>query len=405
MINNVLEISKRANKGGRVSIKIALLKIHEVLEETNKNGLHWELEYVKNAMDSASMMPICAEFCDEDKSTPLGHGLTETIVTDDGIKEPLFQNSETVGVIETVGIEEVSDEDGNIIKVLCGTGYLFNQRYPNFVKWVRTNYAVNKVDSSIEIMGTSDNNNQIVYLEEEPTSDYRTPTEFVFSGTAILSLTPADNNAIVLEVAQKSSQKEGNNNMEFDMKEIKTAIQDTISELSNREKSFESKISELNNELAQKDEIIKEKETCIEEKDSEISTLTASVDQVKKALADLETERDSYWAERDALQKELGKLKAEKRIAEMNEKIQEFTEDERKFADSEINSFKENPVDGDIDSIISKIYVGIGQKTKQAKITEINTKKEEKVDVADIFSEMCSGTHKEEDSDEDVNIF
>ena len=49
MLNNILEISKRASKNGRVPIKIALLKIHNDSTSTNKNGLHWKKEYVQNA--------------------------------------------------------------------------------------------------------------------------------------------------------------------------------------------------------------------------------------------------------------------------------------------------------------------------------------------------------------------
>ena len=36
MLNNILEISKRASKNGRVPIKIALLKIHNDSTSTNK---------------------------------------------------------------------------------------------------------------------------------------------------------------------------------------------------------------------------------------------------------------------------------------------------------------------------------------------------------------------------------
>ena len=45
MLNNILEISQRSNKNGRVPIKIALLKIHDDPNETNKNGIHWKKEY------------------------------------------------------------------------------------------------------------------------------------------------------------------------------------------------------------------------------------------------------------------------------------------------------------------------------------------------------------------------
>ena len=51
MLNHILEISKRASKGGRVPIKIALLKIHEDEKETNRNGIHWKEEYITNGKD------------------------------------------------------------------------------------------------------------------------------------------------------------------------------------------------------------------------------------------------------------------------------------------------------------------------------------------------------------------
>ena len=59
MLGNILEISKQTSKGGRVPIKIALLKIHEDEKETNKNGLHWKEEYVLNAIDSVKLMRDC----------------------------------------------------------------------------------------------------------------------------------------------------------------------------------------------------------------------------------------------------------------------------------------------------------------------------------------------------------
>lgn len=384
-MSKILEISNRASKGGRVPIKIALLKIHEDATETNLNGLHWDETYVNNAKDSAKMMPICAEFCDEEKGTPLGHGLTGEVINDSGIKEPVFENSETVGVIEDTSIETVSINNVDT-KVLCGNGYLFNQRYPNFVKWVRNNFALGKVDTSIEIMGLETNDNKIKYLEENPTDKFRTPTEFVFSGTAILSVQPSDSNAVVLEVAQKNNKEETIN---MDEKELKALIQSTIAETNSKNDELMKQISELNSQ--------------IEEKDNTISELNATVEQVQKALDDLKKEHETYWAERDALEKELGKLKAEARIGELNTAISEFSEEEQKYAESEINAFKENPLEGNVDAIVSKIYSGIGQASKKAeedaKVAEQNSANENKE--LDIFSEVNSA----EDDNEDVNIF
>ena len=397
MLGKILEISKQASKGGRVPIKIALLKIHEDEKETNKNGLHWKEEYVLNAIDSVKLMPICASFCDETKSTPLDHGLTGEEIDNDGVREPLFENSETVGCFESADIEDVN-VNGNDIRALVANGFLYNQRYPNFVKWVRQNKALGNVDSSIEIMGLETNDNKIVYEESEPKDEFRTPKEFVFSGTSILSVSPADDNAIVLEVAQKQENKEDKT---LDEKELKELIQSTISETNSKNEELLAKITELNSTISEKDSVIAEKEEKIVE-------LNATVEQVQKALDDLKKEHETYWAERDALEKELGTLKAKARIGELNTAIEGFSDEEKKYAESEINSFNEKPLEGNIDAIVDKIYAGIGQASKkadaEAKVAEQNSAKENKSnEVIDIFSEMCSETQDNEE--EDVNIF
>lgn len=397
MLGKILEISKQTSKGGRVPIKIALLKIHEDDKETNKNGLHWKEEYVLNAIDSVKLMPICASFCDETKSTPLDHGLTGEEIDNDGVREPLFENSETVGCFESANIEDINI-NGNDIRALVANGFLYNQRYPNFVKWVRQNKALGNVDSSIEIMGLETNDNKIVYEESEPKDEFRTPKEFVFSGTSILSVSPADDNAIVLEVAQKQENKEDKT---LDEKELKELIQSTISETNSKNEELLAKITELNSTISEKDSVIAEKEEKIVE-------LNATVEQVQKALDDLKKEHETYWAERDALEKELGALKAKARIGELNAAIEGFSDEEKKYAESEINSFNEKPLEGNIDAIVDKIYAGIGQASKkadsEAKVAEQNSAKENKDnEVIDIFSEMCSET--QDDNEEDVNIF
>lgn len=385
MLGNILEISKRAAKNGRNPIKIALLKIHDDPKETNDNGLHWKEEYVQNAIDSTKYMPICASFCDETKTVPLDHGLTGEITDDNGISEPLFENSETVGVIESSSIENVT-VNGNEIKALVGNGYIYSQRYNNFLKWVRQNYALSKVDTSIEIMGLETNDNKIVYEESEPTNEFRTPKEFAFTGTAILSVAPADSNAIVLEVAQKQNKEETVN---MDEKELKALVQSAIAESNSKNDELTAKIEELNSQIVAKD--------------NTISELNATVEQVQKALDDLKKECETYWTEREALEKELGELKAKARLGELNSAIENFTDDEKKYAEVEINAFKEKPLEGDVNAIVSKIYAGIGQAQKQAdadaKIAEQNSKKDD--EKLDIFAEVNSV----EDDDEDVNIF
>ena len=395
MFNHILEISKRATKGGRVPIKIALLKIHTDATETNLNGIHWHEEYVKNNLESVKMMPICCEFTDETKSTPLGHGLTGSSFDEDGIESPEFLNSDTVGVIESADIETV-DINGVQTKVLLGTGYLYSQRYPALVKWIRQNVAVGAVSTSIEIMGFESNDNKITYLEAKPTEQFRTPVDFVFSGTAILSVQPSDASAIVVEVAQKNNKEE---NIDMDEKELKALIQSTISESNSKNDELITKINELNTQLS--------------EKEGTISELNASVSQLQKALDDLKAEHETYWAERDLLEKELVKAKVATKLGELDSTIGEFNEVEQEPVKSDIEELKANinacsKVDeldsftSEINSIKFKICTAIVERQKKAdtdaKVAEQNSAK---VETIDIFSEINST----EDDDDDVNIF
>lgn len=411
MFNNILEISKRSNKNGRVPIKVALLKIHDNTKDTNKNGLHWKREYIEAAMESAIGMPFCAEFVDDGKEVPLGHGLTGQIINSEGLPEPIFENSEVVGTCNEVSIETIKDADGNDIEVLVGSGFLYAQRYPNFVKWVRKNYALGEVCTSIEIMGTPENDNKIVFEEEEPTDDFRTPMTFLISGSAILSVSPADDDAIVLEVAQKKEKKEENSKMEFTIDEMKNSIKEVISELNDKSQDYEAKISELNSTIETKD-------AEIAEKDGTISELNASVETIKAALSKLEEDQKTWWEERETLIKELAKAKVAEKLGEVDEALEKYSDEEKEVAKDDIEKLTSdisacekveelNNVASEINNIVNKINGAIVDTQKKAeadaKIAEQNAQKEEKVEVEDIFSEMCELEENKED--EDVNIF
>lgn len=380
---NILEISKRATRGGRVPIKIALLKIHDDTSETNDNGIHWKEEYVNNAIDSLKMMPICAEFFSEDKEVPLGHGLTGNETNDKGLDEPIFENSEAVGVIENGSIEDV-EVNGNRIKALCGNGYLYNQRYPHFTKWVRKNHAIGNVDTSIEIMGLENNANKIIYEEDNPTREFRTPKEFSFSGTAILSVTPGDRNAIVLEVAQKQNKEE----IVMNEKEMRELITSVITETNSKNDELTKTINELN--------------STIEDKDAQIADLNEKIESNATSDADKDAKIEELNVKVAELEAKVEECKKAEQNSALNKALEAFTEDEQKYAESEINAFRENPIAGDVNAVVNAIHAGIGKASKEAetKTNEQNSANNETE--LDIFSEINS---VEDAEDNDVNIF
>ena len=388
MKNNILEINKRV--GGRKNIRMVLLTIHEE-GEMNRNGITWVEQYVLDNLESIKGIPICATFLDEDKEDLYDHGYTETIESEDGKSEPLFLNSESVGVIEDAKIEEI-EIDGETKKVLVGYGYIFCQRYPNLCEKLESS----KVKSSIEIMGTDENDRKIVY-DGGYKEKGRKPMVFDFTGTCLLGVLEADENCYVLEVAENKNKEE---KLNMDEKELKQLIQTTISETNSRNDELTAQITDLNSQLI--------------EKDNTISELNASVEQLQATIAKMEADHRTYWEEREIIEKELAKAKVAEKLAELDSALSEFNEDEKKCAEEDIDKLKENinackkkeelnDVSSEINSIKSKICMNIVAEQKKAeadaKIAEQNEAKEN--ETIDIFSEVNS----DEENDEDTNIF
>lgn len=394
----IFELSSKKHKNGRRPFKASLYELQppecvvdDVGTKYNKNGITFLEEYASQTLESIKDMSVRVEFIDDERTMILAHG--DTGVSDDGL--PLFNNATTIGHFTKGYIADIT-LNGETKRCVCGDGYLDEMAYRPFIQSLETQLNNgNSVDGSIEIYRT-DNNDAIVYkkgwLEKG-----RIPTEYIHSGWDMV-INPADTSSTLLELNNSKTNKEDKT---LDEKELKELIQSTISETNSKNEEMLAKITELNSTICEKDSIIAEK-------DEKIVELNATVEQVQKALDDLKKEHETYWAERDALEKELGELKAKARLGELNAAIEGFSDEEKKYAESEINSFNEKPLEGNIDAIVDKIYAGIGQASKKAsddaRVAEQNSAKENKDnEVIDIFSEMCSETQNTDE--EDVNIF
>lgn len=381
-MNKILELSSRSSKGGRRKIKMVLLTLHNE-GETNLNGISWKEEYVLNNLESIKGIPICASFVDsEDKEIPLDHGYTETVELGDGKSEPLFNNSECCGVIEDAKIEDL-EIDGEMKRVLVGYGVLFYQRYKKFCDYVKENILLSEVKSSIEIVGKD--GGAIVY-DGGYNEKLRYPQVFDFSATAILgSVKEADENCYVLEVAQKKEQEE---TKVMDEKIIRDVIVTAINETNSKNDELTQKITELNSTIADKDAQITELNEKVEANKTSDADKDAKIEELNQKIAELEAQVNEC-------------KKAEQNSA-LDKALEGFTETEQKYAESEINSFRENPLEGNVDTVVNAINAGIGKafKAAESKTSEQNSANNETE--LDIFSEINS---VEDTKDEDVNIF
>ena len=188
--NQILEICQVS---GRRRIKIVLHEIYADNSKYNENGITWLEQYTRDNADTIKGMPLCAEFIDNDKDIPYGHGLT-------GLKGniPVFENSVQVGTFEDWTIENV-DFEGEKHKCLCGIGYINENRYPNFCDWIDKQIAErNKIFGSVETTGTPENNGEIIYQDGWKEKG-RVPMIYDYTGYCIVTVRPSDDKAILLE--------------------------------------------------------------------------------------------------------------------------------------------------------------------------------------------------------------
>ena len=192
MTENVCNFSLLAGDvPGRRKIKVVLHEIYPDRQHWNRNGITYLEQYTRDNADSVKGMPLCAEFLDDDKEVPYGHGLTGQVRN-----MPVFEDSVQVGAFEDWSIEDV-EIDGETHRCLCATGYINESRYPNFVKWLEKQIeSGSPVYGSVEMTGTKDSDGEIIY-DGGWKEQGRIPMIYNYIGHSIISITPADDAALV----------------------------------------------------------------------------------------------------------------------------------------------------------------------------------------------------------------
>lgn len=387
----IIELSKKQSKNGRRKFKAILHRIFPddcivdgVGTQYNENGITWIKEYCEDALPTIEGMSLRVEFLDEVRTEISGHGETEIV---DGLQ--LFENATVIGNFKNGYIDEL-EINGEKQTVCIGEGEIDEACYKSFVEKLEEDILNgNAPYGSVEIYKTSDNDS-IIY--KYGYQDYgRVPEKFIYSGFALLGVKPADNTAKLLELNNKN--KEEQNNMDEKMLQgFVSDIKQLISETNSKNDELGKTISELNETIADKDKTIAE--------------LNASSEELKTALEKAENEYQELWKKEDELYNEIKELKkqlaeaqAKERVGEMNSAIADFSDEEKAYAKDEIEAFNADPINCEINSVVNKIWEGIGKKAKEdAKIVSEQNSTNEVIDIFAEVSEINS-------ADEDDSIF
>lgn len=362
--------SKKKGENGKRKFKMVLYKIYpdSVIDEENGvgteynlNGITWIEKYCRAALDSIKGMFLRVEFLDDKRTEICGHGMTEIA---DGT--PLFENATVIGVFTDGYIDEI-EEDGKKVKVCIGVGEIDSSCYHSFCEKLDEDLA-NGIypQGSIEIMKIPGNSG-IGYLYGYKDKG-RIPTEFIHSGYAIIGIPPADRSAKMIELNEHKEDKTDMTDVEMNalVAQIVSTYTKQEEMIAKCKEDCEKQVSELNAQL----------ETVTSEKNEAI----ASSEKIQKALDDcraefneLDTKYSTLCSEMEALRKELGEAKARERIGEMNAAIADFSDAEKEYAKEEIEAFNSDPINSEINAVVSKIYEGIGKASKAAQVAETKT--------------------------------
>lgn len=389
--------SKKKGQNGRRKFKIILYKIHpdncvdevnEVGTEYNYNGITWIKEYCEKALPSIKGMFLRCEFLDEERTELCGHGMTDII---DGV--PIFEDATSIGVFTDGYIQEVEDENGEKFLACIGEGEIDSSCYHNFCEKLDENIANGIYPSgSVEIMKLPEND-EIIYKYGYKDQG-RIPTGFIHSGYALLGITPSDNNAKLVELNNKNKEE----SIKMNETEIKALVEQVCSTFTNHTSEINEYKEKCDTKVSELNELI---ENLTAEKDSAIANsekIQVALDDCKKELDETYKKQSELYDEINALREELGKAKAKERIGELNSAVSQFSEEEKEYAKSEIEAFNADPVTSEINSVVNKIWEGIGKSAK-AQAEKITAEQNSaKVDIEDIFGAVDMGSGSAEDT-------
>ena len=386
----IYEISSENKIAGRRPIKVVLHEIFPDNTRWQENGISWKEEYVQANLHSVVGMSIVAEFLTEDRDVPYNHGMTDVREED---KLPLFEDATMVGHFDKAYVDDV--EIGGVTKrCLVAEGTLDEMRYPKFVAWLRENMADSVVKGSVEIVGKPEHDGYIIYSggwKEEG----RVPQYYDYSGYAILSVKPADEAAIVMELNNKKLDKEDGTMDEKTKNELMAAVTGAVSEVNSKWEEYWAKVDTLLAEISQLKADIAQKEADIKQLQADYDKEAAAKEAAEAGLTEANAAKEAAEASLVEANAKITEMQNAAAVAELNAALAPYTEEQRAVAKEDIDAFNSNPGSVEINSIVGKICTAMVQTARESNAAS----------QIDVFG-MTDDAGKRENTDPaDVDVF
>lgn len=393
-LSTIYEISSENRIAGRRPIKVVLHEIFPDNTRWQENGISWKEEYVRANLHSVIGMSIVAAFLTEDRDVPYDHGMTEVREED---RLPLFEDATMVGHFDKAYIGDVEIE-GVTKRCLIAEGTLDEMRYPKFVAWLREHMAESTVKGSVEIVGKPEHDGYIIYSDGWK-DEGRVPQDYDYSGYAILSVKPADEAAIVMELNNKKTDKEDETMDEKTKNELMAAVASAVSEVNSKWEEYWAKVDALQADISQLKADIAQKEADIKQLQADYDKEYAAKEAAELGLTEANAAKEAAEASLNEANAKIAEMENAAAVAELNAALAPYTEEQRAVAQEEIDAFNANPGSVEINSIIGKICTALVEAARESKVTETNSANQ-----IDVFG-MMDDAGDQDDGSADVNVF
>ena len=392
--STIYEISSENRIAGRRPIKGVLHEIFPDNTRWQENGISWKEEYVRANLHSVIGMSIVAAFLTEDRDVPYDHGMTEVREED---RLPLFEDATMVGHFDKAYIGDVEIE-GVTKRCLIAEGTLDEMRYPKFVAWLREHMAESTVKGSVEIVGKPEHDGYIIYSDGWK-DEGRVPQDYDYSGYAILSVKPADEAAIVMELNNKKTDKEDETMDEKTKNELMAAVASAVSEVNSKWEEYWAKVDALQADISQLKADIAQKEADIKQLQADYDKEYAAKEAAELGLTEANAAKEAAEASLNEANAKIAEMENAAAVAELNAALAPYTEEQRAVAQEEIDAFNANPGSVEINSIIGKICTAMVEAARESKVTETNSANQ-----IDVFG-MMDDAGDQDDGSAGVNVF
>jgi hypothetical protein len=161
------------------------------LDLVNGNGLDFKEEYASQYIDTILNKPVVTKY----------HPLKDDL----GDHEPVYDSNGkitelrtiAIGTIKEAWIDDYQIDSSNMVRALFAKAIVWSYKYPQIVNCIENLFNDNSSTSSVEV--------EIYKYGENPSQEYRYPTEYAYLGNCLLgsTVTPADSDAGVISVFQK----------------------------------------------------------------------------------------------------------------------------------------------------------------------------------------------------------